>query len=330
MSMSSLKYTNKHDISAALAVFLLHDDYEYDSRPNSVSATSLLKPLRQLVLIHQNKQMGKEVDISDLAASRMGSALHDGCEKAWNDPKTLEKAMDLWGFPQAVRNKVKINPPSVKEGDIPIYVEQRYEKELNGWIITGKYDLVMDGVLNDYKSTSTWTYIYDSNADNYTKQGSIYKWLVPDQIKSPYININFLFTDWSKVKAMQDGSYPQLRVHTKKYPLMEPAEIEAWMIDKLAQLDAHKNNPQEMLPLCTDEELWATETVYKYFKNPAKKSRATKNFKTLDEALIRKTDDGNVGEIVEVPGQVKACRYCPAVNICKQAEDLLASGRLLL
>ncbi len=46
----ALKYTNKNNVSLALAVFLMYDNYEYDERPNSISATGLIKPLRQLVL----------------------------------------------------------------------------------------------------------------------------------------------------------------------------------------------------------------------------------------------------------------------------------------
>ena len=41
-------------------------------------------------------------------------------------------------------------------------------------------------------------------------------------------------------------------------------------------------------------------------------------------------DPGNVGTIKTVPGEVKACRYCPVVSICTQAETMLADGRLVL
>ena len=60
-------------------------------------------------------------------------------------------------------------------------------------IVSGKYDLVLDGQLSDYKSTSVWTYIYGSKVEDYIKQGSIYKWLSPDKITSDYININYIF-----------------------------------------------------------------------------------------------------------------------------------------
>ena len=327
----ALQYTNKHDVSLALAVFLMMDSYDHDDRPNSVSATGLLRPLRQLVLSQQNKELLKTVDISDLVASRMGTAIHDSCEAAWTDHSNVAQALKVLGASEAAVDSIVINPTSLKPGQIPVYVEQRAEKKILDFYVTGKYDLVLDGTLNDYKSTSVWTYIYDSNADSYTKQGSIYKWLNPEKITSDYININYIFTDWSASKARQDPKqYPQQRVLTKKYPLWGNDATEQWIMNKLEAYQALADSPQEVLPECTDEELWASRTVHKYYKNPNALTRSTKNFDTMDEALVRKANDGDVGTIVTVPGEVKACRYCPVVAICNQAETMLADGRLNL
>jgi hypothetical protein len=327
----ALEYTNKNNVSLALAVFLMYDNYEYDERPNSISATGLIKPLRQLVLSKQNPAVLKTVDIADLVATRMGSAIHKGCEDAWTDPENVKNALKVLGASEDAVNSIKINPAFVKPGETPVYVEQRAEKEIIDFIISGKYDLVLDGTLNDYKSTSVWTYIFDSNADSYVKQGSIYKWLSPDKITSDYININYIFTDWSAAKARMDTkSYPQIKTLTKKYPLWSTEETENWIMNKIEAYKALANTPQEGLPQCTDEELWATEETFKYYKNPNKLDRSTKNFKTMDEALIRKSADGDVGIIKTVPGEVKACRYCPVIGVCTQAETMLAEGRLTL
>ena len=325
------KYTNKNNISLALAVFLMHDSYDYDDRANVISATGLLKSIRQIVLAHQNKDLAKTVDISDLVPSRMGTAIHNGCEEAWLDRKNVLEALKVFGAADSVTDSIRVNPETITPGEMPVYVEQRAEKEINNTIISGKYDLVLDGVLNDYKSTSVWTYIYDSNSDNYIKQGSIYKWLSPDKITSDIININYIFTDWSAARAKQDGKrYPQQRVITKEYPLWSTEETEQWIINKLESYQALIDAPQQDLPECDDTELWASETVYKYYKNPASTAKSTKNFATMDEALMRQSADGNVGTVKEVPGEVKACRYCSVVGICEQAENMLASGRLNL
>ena len=327
----ALEYTNKNNVSLALAVFLMYDNYEYDERPDSISATGLIKPLRQLVLSKQNPALLKTVDIADLVSTRMGSAIHKGCEDAWTDYNNVSNALRVLGASEDGISRIKINPETVPAGVTPVYVEQRIEKEIDDFIISGKYDLVLDGTLNDYKSTSVWSYIYDSNADSYIKQGSIYKWLSPDKITDSYMNINYIFTDWSAAKARMDTkSYPQQRVLAKKYSLWSREETQNWIQNKLAQYKLHSNTPQEGLLECTDEELWATEETFKYYKNPNKLDRSTKNFKTMNEALARKSADGNVGIIKTVPGEVKACRYCPVVGICTQAETMLAEGRLVL
>lgn len=324
------KYTNKTNISPALAIFLLHDDYDLDERANAISATSIIKPVRQIVLALQNKNLSKEVDLVDLIASSTGTAIHDRCEKAWNTPETLEKAYNLWQLSEEQKQKIKINPKTVEEGDVPIYVEQRTSKEIADFIITGKFDLILDGTLNDYKTTSVWTYIFDSNAENYTLQGSIYKWLNPDKVLSDYININYVFTDWSSAKARQDSQYPQSRTLTKKYPLLSIAETEQWLLNKLTEIKANLPRAQEHLPLCTKEELWETDTKFKYYKNANNLAKATKVFDDINSALSRQASEGGIGTIIEVKGEVKACRYCPVVDLCTQAQEFIKDGRLTL
>ena len=326
----AFEYTNKNNISLPLAVFLMYDDYNYDERKNVISATGLIRPLRQLILSYQNPTEAKTVDISELVASRMGSAIHKGCEAAWTDPPTIKKALKALGANDDAANSIKINPKTVEPGDNPVYVEQRVEKKIDDFIISGQYDLVLDGTLNDFKSTSVWTYIFDSSADSYIKQGSIYKWLSPDKIINDYININYIFTDWSAAKAREKKDYPQFKAVTKKYNLWSFEETETWIRNRLETYKLHFNTPQEGLPECTDEELWATEETFKYYKNPSKLERSTKNFKTMDEAVIRKAEDGDIGIIKTVPGTVKHCPYCPVISICTQAEAMRVSGRLIL
>jgi hypothetical protein len=326
------KYTNKDNISLPLAVWLMHDSYDYDKRENVISATSLLKPTRALTLIQQNKGLDKTVDIMNLVSARMGSAIHAIAEEAWTDRHNITKALETLQMSN-LDNKVVINPQNgghYTKDYIPVYVEQRHEKEIDGFIISGKYDLVVDGTVSDYKSTSVWTYIFDSNALKYTQQGSIYKWLAPDRIKDTVIEIHYIFTDWSSSQAARDPKYPQTRVITKEYPLWSLDQTEHYIRTKLKEFKGCLDKSQNDLPQFTKEELWESDTKYKYYKNPAKMARATKNYDTLDEANARLAIDGRVGTVVTVPGEVKACRYCEVSDICEQAQNLIQQGRLVL
>jgi len=324
----SFKYTNKANVSLPLAVWLMHDDYDYDDRPNVISATSLLKPIRALVLKYQYNDINKEVDITDLVSARMGSAIHAIAEEAWLERGNISKALKAMGTSNLDKIFI-INPDKpVKDSEVAVYVEQRHETTVGDYIISGKYDLVLDGTLSDYKSTSVWTYIYDSNAMKYTQQGSIYKWLAPDRITDNKISIQFIFTDWSAANAARDSKYPQSRVLTRDYPLWSTDRTENYIKDKLQDVTSLLDKPQEQLPQCTSEELWESATKYKYFKNPDAQ-RATKNFDSLDEANVRLATEG-IGTIKTVPGEAKACRYCEVVEVCDQAQSLINQGRLVL
>ena len=328
----AFEYTNNNGIELPLAVFLMYDKYDYDERPNVLSATGLMKPLRQLVLAKQYPAEAKKVDIADLVHSRMGNAIHKGCEIAWTDLDTIKKALKLFGMSEDAIDNIKINPAFVKHGETPIYVEQRVEKQtINNFIISGQYDLVLDGELNDFKSTSVWAYIYGSNVDNYIKQGSIYKWLSPDKITSDYVHIHYIFTDWSPAKAREKPkNYPQFKAVSKKYPLWGNEETVNWIMNKVEAYIASANLPQEELPECTKEELWAEDTKYKHYKDSSS-TRATNGgvHTSMDDALKFQAQKGG-GIIKTIPGEVKACRYCSVVGICTQAETMLADGRLVL
>ena len=308
----------------------MYDEYKYDERPNSISATGLMKPLRQSILAYQNPTEAKTVEISELIASRMGNAIHKGCEIAWTDLPTVKKALKALGANDDAADSIRINPAFVKKGETPVYVEQRAEKEIDDFIISGQYDLVLDGELNDFKSTSVWAYIFGSNVDSYIKQGSIYKWLSPDKITGDYVHIHYIFTDWSAVKAREKKDYPPFKALTKKYNLWSPEETENWVRNRLETYKLHLNTPQEGLPECTDAELWATEAKYKHYKD-SNSTRATNGgtFTSMDDALkFQAQKEGGI--IKTIPGTVKHCPYCPVLDICTQAKAMQASGRLVL
>lgn len=315
------------NLPLSLTVWLAHDSYGYTNNPKVISATTLLKPIKSLVL-SQLPEAQRETDIASLIPSRMGTAIHEAIEVAWLD-RPLE-ALTALGYPPNMIAKIVINPTLVKPGQIPIYLEQRVNKKFEDYIITGQFDFVENGVLEDFKTTSTYNWISQSNADKYVLQGSIYRWLNPDIITEDYMYIRYIFTDWSSTKAKQDSSYPQSRIISNKYTLKSLGEIEQFIRSRLNQLKQYIGKPQEELPPCTPEELWQKPSVYKYYKNPQKKTRSTANFDTYYEAHQKWLDDQCVGEIVTVPGEVVFCKYCNASGICNQARAYMLEGKLAL
>jgi hypothetical protein len=324
-------YSNVSDVPLALAVFLASDYYDHSSDPNEISATTLLKPLRQIILPSRIPVGEALVDLAAMMNNRMGAAIHDSIEKAWTTNHV--NAMRALGYARRVIERIKVNPKpeELTEDTIPVYLEQRLKRKLGKWVITGKFDFVGEGRVQDFKSTSVWTYKNQVNSDKYTQQGSIYRWLDPKLITVGEMDIHYIFTDWKAGMQRSDPGYPPRRFHRQVFPLMSLAETQAFIERKLRLIEQYWDAPEDQIPECDDEELWRSEPVFKYYKSgDTSKPRSTKNFDSLHDARLRLIEDGSVGAIKEVPGQVTACKYCPAFQICTQKDALVASGDLLL
>lgn len=324
------RYSNVSAVPLSLAVFLATDHYDHNPDPHTLSATALIKPLRQIVLSARVPANDGVVDLIQMMPSRMGTAIHDGIERAWKD--NFPTAMETLGYPKGVIKQIRINPTKEElvDGVIPIYMEQRAVRKLGNFNISGKFDFVGDGRVEDFKSTSVYTAIHATNDDKYIQQGSIYRWLNPEIITNNQMAIQFIFTDWSRNKAMQDPKYPQQRIQQKILDLMSIQETEGFIKTKLNLIEKHWDSPEAELPQCSNDDLWRSDPVFKYYKNPEKTSRSTKNFDNRQDALIRLSEDGNVGIVKEQPGQVTACKYCNAFSVCSQKDALIQAGDLVL
>lgn len=318
------------NIPLPLAVFLATDDYDYD--PTAISATALMKPIRQLVLTKRVNPEDNPIDIAGLVSSRMGSAIHAAIEKAWLNPKQALKAL---GMPAKLADNVIINPSKpmleLNPNAIPVYMEQRAYRQVGDYRVSGKFDFVAEGRVQDFKSTSVYSYLNQTNATKYALQGSLYRWLNPDIIHKDDMVVNYIFTDWSAADAKQKPEYPQARVLTQRIHLISVEETQAYVEAKLKQIEKYKDAKEEDIPYCTDEDLWRKETVWKYYKHKDKTGgRSTKNFDSSADAYARLAEDGYTGIVVEVKGQVVACRYCNAFSVCTQKDNYLLSGDLVL
>lgn len=325
------KYTHVSDVPLSLAVFLASDSYDYNDDPNTVSATTLLKPLRQIILGSRISNEQALLDLTQMVPSRIGTAIHDAIENAWKN--NYKKALSSIGVSKAVIETIRLNPSKEElnvEGVYPVYLEQRHHRKIGKWTISGKYDIVIEGKVEDFKTTSVYTYIKGSKESTHTLQGSIYRWLSPDIITADEISIQYIFTDWSAAAARSSPDYPQTRFKTKTYKLLSLAETEKFIKDKLSQIEKYWDAPEEQIPHCSDEDLWRSEPIFKYYKNPEKTSRSTKNFDTKLAAMIRLIEDGSKGIVVEKPGEVSACKYCKGFPVCSQKDQLIAAGDLNL
>ena len=330
-----VRYTNNKKIPLALAVYLATDHYDYD--PNTLSATAIIKPVRQTILKGRVPAEKQLIDLDTLIQARLGTSIHDGIEKAWNTNHVA--AMRALGYDDKIIDRIRINPKPDEDHPsnmIPIYMEQRHYRdiEVNGktFKISGKMDFIAQGVVQDFKSTIAFTFKHGTKLEDYALQGSIYRWLAPDIVTGDYIHIHYVFMDWAKFKVHSEKNYPPARCHSVKVPLLSLKETEAYIKSKIKQVLTQQDMPEHEITFCNDKELWREEDVYKYYKDPKNAGvpgkRSTKNFDKPAEAQERFVKDGSVGQVVIVKGKVKACKYCAGFHACTQKDRYIKDGTL--
>ena len=139
------------------------------------------------------------------------------------------------------------------------------------------------------------------------------------------MHIHYLLSDWSERRAQMDKNYPQLPIITHTYELWPIEEAEQFVIGKLEELKRYRNAPESVLPRCNDKDLWRKAPVYQYFSKPDN-TRCQAKFTTLSEANKHLAEKGK-GLIRVKPGEVVACRYCPAF-FRMSPERRVSCGRL--
>lgn len=320
--------TNRNNISMAMAVFLATDNYDYNPDPMTISATSLIKPIRELVLSERVKPQDTVVDISSRIASAYGSALHDAIERAWVN--NYENALTALGYSKDIIDRIVINPPldlHLPDDAFPVYLEQRRHRKLDDFTVSGKFDFIAEGEVKDFKSTNVYTYIHQTKEEDYRLQGSIYRWLCPDLITSDYIEINYLFKNFEAFKR-STPNYPPAQVTTQRFPLLSLADTERYIRGKLQLISQYRDADQEEIPECTPKQLWQRESQWLWYSKP-ENVKPQRNFKEDKQAaLIHFSEKGGTGLIKERPGDVMACNFCNANSICSQREQLAANGLL--
>ena len=327
-----MKYSNTTGISVSAAVWLATDNYDYNSDPYVLSVTTLLKPIRQIILSKRAAAIAERepIDIASVIASRMGSAIHDSIERTWTQENAV-RALKSLNYSQNFIDNLLVNPKpeDIKPTSKVVYVEQRHEMKLGKYTISGKFDLVMLGQVEDWKSTSVYVYMNQTNLDKYVMQGSLYRMIVPEKITSDLMNVHYIFTDWQKSMAMRDPKYPASRLLTQTAPLHSVEEAKKFALGKIALIEYYKNTDQDLIPECTSEELWRKDPVYKYYSK-ADAVKASKVFKTQQEANKYLAEKGGIGFIKAFQSEVKACLYCSALPICNQAQKLIECGDLTI
>lgn len=325
------KLTNNTKIPLPVAVWVASNTYDFKHNPKALSATDFNRSIRQLVLRNRLPENHiNELDISTMIKSKMGTAIHDAIESVWLNDELRNETLEVLGVDPRLINNIVVNPPvnEIKDGQVPVYMEQRKSIEIDGYSISGKFDFVVNGELCDFKTTGTWKWNKLDDADkDYQTQGSIYKLIHNDIIDKDEMHIIFIFTDFMQGRAVSE-SYPPSQCVDHKVKLLDELETTEMIKGVINQLEEYKDAPEEELPDCTAEQLWQSKPTYKYYKNPLKTSRATKTSSNYYELEQKLKEDGSVGVIHTVHSEARACHTCNVASLCSQRNRLIEAGLL--
>lgn len=257
---------------------------DYDMGDADISVTSLVDSPRRFYL---RKRHDSEIvlEAADLLWRIFGSAVHDYLHK-FADPGTIS--------------------------------EERLYVDINGWKISGKPDNFDLNVLDDWKTVSIWTILFDIDKPEYIAQLNIYRYMA---YKNGFKDINklrniYFLRDWHYSMHQRDPSRPEFGVYPPHEQEVWPIEeAERYLKERVSLFQGLKDVPDDDLPVCTPRERWYSDEKWALMKKGNK--RATLLCETEAEAKAKLGYKGS-NEIVFRPGMDKRCvaKYCEVCNFC--------------
>ena len=277
-----MKITNNHNLPEAIVQAVSSD--ERIPKENYISATRLIdSPLQQQLLLKHYKDI--TADASGMLWSLLGRSVHFILE-------TADEARE----------------------DTNYITEQRWDEEVDGWTVSGMSDVYNNGVIEDWKVTSVWSFLNGVKPE-WEKQLNVYAWLWRKKgYKVHGLKINAILRDHQAGKAKSSPDYPDIPFISIDVPLWSEDTQLRYIAQRVA---VHKLPAQE----CTPEEKWQKETVYAVMK--VGKKSAVKLYNTKPEAdshIIRDPKPGPLYIETREGSCVKCEGYCSVKEFCVYSE----------
>lgn len=191
--------------------------------------------------------------------------------------------------------------------------EKKIEFVIGGYTLVGIPDVHQDGTLDDYKTTSVFSFKLGEKKD-WERQLNVYTYMLAkgSDIEIKKLRIIAILRDWMKSKAKTDREYP-------KHPLIA-VDIPMWPLEYTEMYIRDRLEIHKTLAECTPEERWQRPTVYAVKKKGVKTSK--RNLSTMEEAeawMIKNTPekDSKLYSIEVRPGEDTKCLdYCSVAKWC--------------
>ena len=277
-----MRWTNRFNIDPAIAQAVMNDDYEL---VGDISVTGLIRP-PQIAALEVQHEDEIEQDVSDGLWRLLGQSMH--------------QVLQTGRLAGAIQ-------------------EKRLVVEVNGWKVSGAFDIYYDdsNTIKDFKVTSVWSYIFGGRAE-WQAQVNLYAYLAEQNgIQVDELKIVMLLRDWNKSGLQGNVDYPPIpfvEVGISKWP----GEFTQRFLEERVTL--HQRAREGTYPPCTDEERWAQPETWAVQKVGAK--RAWRVFKSMEDA-VDLAGKAKGYTVEHRPGKnVRCAGYCPVARFCEQAREL--------
>ena len=227
-----MKIVNKSGIPDALFRYLSQDNYDYEKKGDSFSATELLNPI-QIIILKRRHWKDITVDAIDQLWKLLGSGVH-----------------------------------AILETEQGIEKIERLSIDVLGRKVSGKWDRIFGDEITDYKVTSAWTMVYGSREHEWRLQLSIYRYLYhkcKGVFLRPHGYIVALLRDWAARDAKK-MNYPKAPAVQVKLELLSIEDTEAFITGRIKAIIEAEALPDAKLPECSDEDRWYNATKKTYMR----------------------------------------------------------------
>jgi hypothetical protein len=269
------KVTNIHGLPQSIVAAVTNDPYVGGG---DISVTKLIDSPRVRVLTQLNHDR-ISVDVSERVWSLLGQAVHTILERA------------------GLR----------EEGMI---VEQRLFAEVNGWTLSGQFDVMHleAGKISDYKVTTVWK---KNGSDSWTRQLNVLRWLAHQNGQEiNTLEIVAIFRDWRKTEAQRNPEYPQAAIQVIPVPVWDLDEVDTYVRERVM---LHQMAADGAEFDCTEDERWYSGDTYALMKPGAKRALKLKETPFTPEEIPEGHD------VVVRKGEYKRCaHYCDVALFCQQ------------
>lgn len=314
--------TNRMNLPASVVAAVTNDPYTRGD--SDVSVTQLIAPQYQI-------KLRNEVEVVEDAADRiwslLGQAVHSVLERAYGGrlskakfvprefvPRMLEAMLQAGCSEEQMASATEAVSPDYHLTPGDFYrkhgwsTERRVYAQMGGLTVSGQYDVIEHGVLQDFKVTTVWSVIGD-HKEEWEQQLNLLRLLAHHNgIEVEALRIVAILRDWSKGRA-NTADYPSAQAQTVDIPLWSLDRAEKYMLDRVR---AHTStNP----PVCSDAERWKKEDVYAVMKEGRKS--AIRLHSTSDDAEAHLEELGKGHSVVLRPGEYTRCfSYCNVSHAC--------------